>query len=44
MLLMFEKGIRGKICYFINRYAKTNNKYVKGYDKNEKSSYLKCCK
>ena len=33
MLLMVEKGIRGRIC-------KANNKYMKNYDKNIKSSYL----
>ena len=41
MLLMVEKGIRGGICYAIHRYAKSNNKYMKEYDKNKESSYLK---
>ena len=40
MLLMVEKGIRGGICHSIYRYAKANNKYMKNYDKNKKSSYL----
>ena len=40
MLLMVEKGIRG-LCHSINRYAKANNKYVKDYNKNKESSYLK---
>ena len=40
MLLMIEKGIRGGICHSIYRYAKTNNKYMKGYVKNKESSYL----
>ena len=40
MLLIIEKGIRGGICYAIHRYAKTNNKYMKKYDKNKESSYL----
>ena len=35
MLLMVENG-----CHSIYRYAKTNNKYMKDYDKNKKSSYL----
>ena len=41
MLLMVEKGIRGGICYSINRYAKANNEYMKNYDKNKESSCLK---
>ena len=40
MLLMVEKGIRGRICYSIDRYAKANNKYMKDYDKNKELSYL----
>ena len=40
MLLIVEKGIRGGICHAIHRYAKANNKYMKNYDKNIKSSYL----
>ena len=38
---MVEKCIRGGICHAIYRYAKANNKYMKGYDKNKKSSYIK---
>ena len=41
MLLMIEKCIRGGICHTIHRYAKANNKYMKDYDKNEESLYLK---
>ena len=37
---MVEKGIRGRICYAIHRYAKANNKYIKDYDKNKETSYL----
>ena len=33
MLLMVEKGIRGRICHSIYRYAKANSKYMKDYDK-----------
>ena len=40
MLLMVEKTIRGGICHSIYRYAKGNNKYMKHYDKNKKSSYI----
>ena len=41
MLLMIQKGIRGRICQTINWYARANNKYRKGYDKNKESPYLK---
>ena len=40
MLLMVEEGIRGGICHSIHRYAKANNKYMKNYNKNKKSSYI----
>ena len=40
MLLMVGKGIRGEICHSIYRYTKTNNKYIKDYDKNKELSYL----
>ena len=41
MLLMVAKGIRGGICHAIHRYAKASNKYMKDYDKNKESSYVK---
>ena len=41
MLLMLEKAITREICHAIHWYAKANNKYMKVYDKNEESSYLK---
>ena len=42
MLFSVEKGIRGGIIYHsFNRYAKANSKYMKDYDKNKESSYLK---
>ena len=41
MLLMVEKGIRGGICHTIRLYARTNNKYMKDYDKNRETYYLK---
>ena len=40
MLLMVEEGIRYEICHSTHRYAKTNNKYMKNYDKNKESSYI----
>ena len=40
MLLMAEKGIRGRICHAIHRHTKANNKYIKNYYKNIESSYL----
>ena len=33
MLLVVEKGIREGICHAILQYSKTNNKYLKDYDK-----------
>ena len=41
MLLMVQKGIRGGICEARHRHVKANNKYMKNYDKNNESSYLK---
>ena len=38
MLLMVEKGTRGRICQAIHRYAKANNKYMKKYDTSTTSS------
>ena len=35
MLLKVEKGIRGRICHSVYRYAKANNKYMKDYDNNK---------
>ena len=40
MLLMVAKGIRGGICKAIHRYPKTNNKYMKNYNKDIIPSYL----
>ena len=40
MLLIVEKGIRGRMCQAIQRYAKANNKYMKNYDGNIESTYL----
>ena len=35
---MVEKAIRRGICHTIHRYAKSNNKYMKEYDKKKESS------
>ena len=40
MLLIVEKGIRGRMCQAIQRHAKANNKYMKNYDGNIESTYL----
>ena len=40
MLLMIEKGIRGRILHSVYRRAKANNKYMKDYDENKESSYI----
>ena len=41
MILMIDKGNRGGICQATHRYGKANNKYMKNYDKNNESSYMK---
>ena len=38
---MVEKGVRCRICHATHLYVKANNKYMKDYDKNKESSYLK---
>ena len=40
MLMIVDQEIRGGMCNAIHRYAKTNNKYMKSYDKKTVSSYL----
>ena len=40
MFLTYEKGIRGGICNKVHSCAEANNKYMKNYDKNKKSSFL----
>ena len=41
MLLIVGKRIRGGICHAIHRYSKANHIYMKDFDKNKESSYLK---
>ena len=41
MLLMVEKGIRDGIGHAIYQYEKASNKFMKDYDKNKESLYLK---
>ncbi|CAH3171136.1 unnamed protein product [Porites lobata] len=40
MLMMIEKGIRGGITHISKRYAEANNKYMKNYNPNEKSTFI----
>ena len=41
MLLMFEKGIRGRIAMIPNRYGKSNNKYMgEKYDPNKSTKFI----
>ena len=40
MLLMVEKGIRGRIYHAIHQYAQANKKYMKHFDKNKEFSNL----
>ena len=40
MFLLCEKEIRGGMCQVKYKYAEANNKYIKNYDKNKKSSFL----
>ena len=41
MLLIVGKRISGGICHAIHRYSKANHIYMKDFDKNKESSYLK---
>ena len=41
MLVIVEKVIRGRICHAVHQYVKADNKYMKKYDKNKESLYLR---
>ena len=41
MLLMVEKGIRGGKFHAIHQFVKASKKYVKYYNKNKGSSYVR---
>ena len=41
MLLMLEEGTRGGMCQATCGYATANNKYMKNFDKNKESLFLK---
>ena len=41
VLLVVEKGIRGRMCHAIDWYAKANNSYMKSYDKIKQLPYIK---
>ena len=38
---MIETDIRIDICHASHQYVEANDKYMKNYDKNNKSKYLK---
>ena len=40
MLLIFEDETRGGMCNAAHRYAKSNYKYMKNYNKNVESSLI----
>ena len=41
MLLMVEKGIWSGTCNAIHQFTKASKKYMKDYDRNKESSYIK---
>ena len=38
---MVEKDVRGGICHAIHQYMRANKKYMKDYNENKESWYLK---
>ena len=43
VLLTIAKSIKGGICHSTYWYAKTNNEYMKDYDKNKELPHLQQC-
>ena len=41
MFQFIEKGLRGGISYIANRYVEANNKYMKEYNKEKPSKYIR---
>lgn len=41
MFLMVERGIRGGVSMITKRYARANNKYMKDYDEDQDSIFIK---
>jgi len=41
MLLMIEKGIRGGVSMIPKRYAKANNRYMKVFNLEEESKFIR---
>ena len=37
---MVERGLRVGVCYVIHKYATAKSKYMKGYKKDKKPSFL----
>ena len=40
VFIFFEKGTRGGTSCISNKYSKTNNKYLKAYDRKQESKYI----
>ena len=40
MYLLFEKGMRGRVCYISKRYSKTNNKQLKSFDPKQELEHI----